>query len=340
MTVVLGAGASRDVSYAYQLDNYTPSPLDTDFFNILQRIDAKDKDRDAVNKVLKAVRALPYDCWRSLERAFYTLHLRAVMEEELSDALPTGKDRRVVEQFTRCLQAVLREAHGSKFCQHHQELFTKLGNRDAIISFNYDLVAERALCNRAHNLKQPDSFGRWVYGLGPDAKPTGLDMPVLLKLHGSSNWQIDSGEIQIKTASWEAMFAHPGYGASSANYSDPSSYPIILPYWEKPIEQRPWVDLWRLARKQLQETDYLLVWGYSLPDTDVKTRHLFSIALAERKKPLHLCVIDPSAETQRRWRELFREAKYWEFDSFVGFDNRPPEWWVNRAEITHTMQAS
>src|SRR6266404_4181328 len=95
MSVVLGAGASRDVSYAYQQDVQTPSPLDSDFFDILQRITPRDADRKAVAVCLSWVRSLPYECWRSFERAFYTLHLKALMGSRLAarhEGLPNDSE--------------------------------------------------------------------------------------------------------------------------------------------------------------------------------------------------------------------------------------------------------
>lgn len=99
----------------------------------------------------------------------------------------------------------------------------------------------------------------------------------------------------VLTTSWEQLMAAPGLRAGKAAYADTSSFPILLPFWEKPVEQEPWIMLWRKAWKQLAKTDELIIWGYSLPPTDVKTRHLFSLATSRpnRSSPLRLCVIDP-----------------------------------------------
>src|SRR5437899_711099 len=81
--LVCGAGASRGVSYADQVD--IQSPLDADFFDLLQRVEAPAGDREAVQSVLRQVQRLPYECWRSMERAFYTLHLRAYLSAKLTE---------------------------------------------------------------------------------------------------------------------------------------------------------------------------------------------------------------------------------------------------------------
>src|ERR1700726_1242520 len=81
VTFVLGAGA-RAVSYARRTD--VASPLDRDFFDLLQRLQAKEKDDVAVRWVLGKILTLPFEYRRSLERAFYTLHLRSYLQRKLS----------------------------------------------------------------------------------------------------------------------------------------------------------------------------------------------------------------------------------------------------------------
>ncbi len=229
MVVVLGAGASRNVSYAESMDIY--SPLDSDFFDLLQRVDPLPEDHAEVGRALERVRKLPYECWRSLERAFYTIHLGAVMEEKLARSDLVGiPSRTIVTEFTKALQSVLRQAHRSKSCQFHKLLFACLHEQDALVSFNYDLVAERALADLAAD--RGILYGHWLYGLDVDGPKQ--DLPVLLKLHGSSNWTISSARtIEPGMTTWEDFFRQPGYSAGKADFTEPSRYPIILPFWDE-----------------------------------------------------------------------------------------------------------
>jgi TFIIF-interacting CTD phosphatase-like protein len=66
-----------------------PSPLDSDFFDLLQRLEPAQEDLEAVQSVLEQVSSLPQECWRSMERAFYTLHLRPYLAEKLTS--PPGR---------------------------------------------------------------------------------------------------------------------------------------------------------------------------------------------------------------------------------------------------------
>jgi hypothetical protein len=319
-TVVLGAGASRSVSYAHK-GGY-PSPLDSDFFDLLQRLRPADEDKEAVRSVLQQVSSLPHECWRSMERAFYTLHLRAYMAEKLAGHVQVPSDNQVVAEFARCVQALLRKAHGTNRCQNHYRILRRLHKPDTVISFNYDLVPERAIRRVADD--RSVEFGPRLYGL--DDGPPISDLPLILKLHGSSNWRMkQNGEedrIEIRTQAWHDLDPKPGY---RGHLGEGTTFPIFLPFWEKRIEKGPWLPIWQTAFTRLRRSQRLIVWGYSLPPTDVKAQHLFAIALAS--KPLSLCVIDPSAGTRTRWRELLPKAKYWEYESIKDFLAQPPLWW-------------
>jgi hypothetical protein len=93
-------------------------------------------------------------------------------------------------------------------------------------------------------------------------------------------------------------------------------------------ERKPWLQIWRKAFERLGDVEALVVWGYSLPQTDVKAQHFFSLAL--RSKTLKLCVIDPSPETRKRWRELLPKAHFFPYDSIERFFRAPPSWWRGR----------
>jgi hypothetical protein len=307
------------VSYA-DLGGY-PSPLDSDFFDLLQRLTPRTKDRAAVDLVLKQVRTLSFDVRRSMERAFYTLHLGAYLAEKLN-AKSKGAltDDEIVGAFARCVQALLRKSHGKQVCNNHIEVLNNLARGDVVLSFNYDLVAERALRHLVETSKPKSEFGPWVYGF--EKAPISFDLPVMLKLHGSSNWRISGDTIIVRTKRWKDFDVFPGY---LGHRGVGTTFPIFLPFWEKRIEKIPWLPLWQRALLELQHVANIVVWGYSLPATDVKTQHLFTLGLGSRQ--YRLCVIDPSTETRQRWRFLFPDAQYWEYLHVQDFLSHPPSWW-------------
>jgi len=315
--VVLGAGASRSVSYANK-GGY-PSPLDADFFDLLQRVEAGEHDGPAVKSVLEHVRRLSPDHWRSMERAFYTLQLRAYLYEKLTGTSADTSDTEVVANFARCVQCLLRKAHGKDICSFHQDLLRQLGNVDTVITFNYDLVAERALRETAE--KRRISFSSGLYGWSGTWK---RDLPLVLKLHGSSNWKIkEGGKISVRTRAWDDFDNSPGY---RGHVGQGTEFPIFLPFWDKRIEKQPWLSLWQQAYNRLLVCDRLIVWGYSMPPTDIKASSLFTLALGARA--IDLCVIDPSQASRERWRQLLPKARYWEYDGIRDFKKEAPSWWI------------
>jgi hypothetical protein len=315
ITIVLGAGASRGVSYAHQGE--MPSPLDYDFFDLLQRLTPRKNDVESRERVLKAVSTLPHSYRASMEKSFYTLQLKAYLSEKLAGKPRT--DEEVIRDFARCIQALLRNAHGKKRCDYHRKILSRLHRQDTVISFNYDLVPERALIETAE--KRRVDFGNWCYGL--DTSPVNDDLPLILKLHGSSNWKV-AGENEFKgtiTKDWAAFDVRPSY---SRFKGDGTVFPIFLPFWDKRIEQGVWQEVWQTAYSRLRKTTTLIVWGYSLPSTDIKAQLLFELAAHKLER---FCVIDPARATRERWREVVPDALYWEYNYVHEFLKYPPTWW-------------
>jgi hypothetical protein len=109
ITLVLGAGASRAVSYASKRP--IRSPLDSDLFELLQKVEAKDRDETAVSELIQWTLAAHSPVWNSMERTFYTLHLRAQMQEVLFPAEHLEASvKRLLSCFTRAVDTLLRKA--------------------------------------------------------------------------------------------------------------------------------------------------------------------------------------------------------------------------------------
>jgi hypothetical protein len=253
-----------------------------------------------------------------MERLFYTRHLNAVIRHKF--IMPEGSvdpAKQLLRDFARAIQALLRRAHGKKVCVHHQRLFQRLTGQDAIVTFNYDLVAERALSQFPGI---PD-FGPWLYGFEGYPGKTAV-VPLLHKLHGSVNWRSTArGPFpRVQQKSWDDFDKKPGY----ADFAPPFS--ILLPYWEKRIEQPPWASIWRRAAQHLIKTTGLIIWGYSLPLTDLKARELLRTALRDGTTLKHVSVIEPSAEVREKWRGEFVRQQFWPYKDVEEFFVNPPPW--------------
>jgi hypothetical protein len=318
--MVLGAGASRGVSYEHETP--IPSPLDRDYFDLLQRFDHFEKDDDVINRVVQWVQELPFEYWRSMEQSFYTLQSRAHLAHKLRAGADLPSDADIVTSFVNATGALLRAAHGRNTCNHHKRLIKNLGTSDTILTFNYDLVTERAMKAIPEIATSP--FGPWVYGLEPANKPESWTAPTLLKLHGSFSWDypMSAGKpFAVRLENWEDLEESPGFRRFG---SVGTEFPIFLPFWDKRIEVQPWLDIWRKAYNRLTKCTGLLIWGYSLPKTDLKAYQLFTLA---RRNNINICVVDPSSETKDRWRRLFVGSKFWEYSKIEEFLAAPPPWW-------------
>jgi len=349
ITVILGAGASRDVSYDTGVirsgrdhRSWIPSPLDFDFFDLLQRLEARTEPgtaRESIRGIIKKIVNFEGEqpLWQSMERAFYNLHERAVLDYQLFRAAK-GPDlgHELIEDFLASIRALLDEAHGEQISDNHRYLFQRLYHPDAVLTFNYDFVAERAVASRFYARHSPDTstrFGEWFYALAEREQSAPIDVPTLYKLHGSLNWKLEDehGETRNARRDWPGNWpefakelvytptVREGYGQDKRWRP-----PILLPYWEKRVESGVWLELWRAAAEQLRKTDILIIWGYSLPATDLKARELLSLAFGREGANLRrVVVIDPSKETQERWRRMFLRQAFFRYQSFKEFK---PDW--------------
>lgn len=271
VTLVLGAGASRGVSYARKTD--VASPLDRDFFDLLQRLEPRDRDEAAVGWVLEKISTLPFDYRRSLERTFYTLHLRSYLRRKLSGT-HKSEEEAVVSHFARAVVALLRKAHGTHICENHNHLLRNLGLDDAVISFNYDLVIERALSGDA--AANGVNFSPAIYRLEPNDQPT-PHLPKILKLHGSVNWELDGHRFRVRTSSWDELKDTPGYRGYSG---EGTKFPIFLPFWDKEVTKGAWLPLWKQAHLQLKKTKVILCLGIFITSyrcESARTLHGFNL---------------------------------------------------------------
>jgi hypothetical protein len=272
-----------------------------------------------------------------MEKMFYSLHVRAVLDCTLFHGAE-GPDsaHALVEDFLASIRVMLGEAHGTRACEKHQFLLQELYHQDSALTFNYDFVAERALADRFCAGIHPDTttpFGNWLYGLAERPNDAPKDVPTLYKLHGSLNWSLgedENGETINLRNEWprtwpqfaaELVYAAPG----REGYCHDRRWrpPVLLPYWEKRVERGLWLKLWRGAAEQLRRTDILVIWGYSLPTTDLKARELLTLAFESRQAKLSkVAVIDPSLDTQERWRKMFVGKVFFRFPSFDEFNRQ------------------
>jgi hypothetical protein len=192
----------------------------------------------------------------------------------------------------------------------HQQLLEKLRAGSTIITFNYDLVIEESF-ETAEFWNPRDGFAITVTGISHDwtrrwlasrgANTLGKSDVHLLKLHGSLGWvQYANRQVRLKNRPYVVR-----KGVTER-------ISVCPPGWNKPIDRNPYKTLWREARLKLESCESLVIMGYSLPETDLLARALFSeivrMRSAREKYLSHLVLVDPSDVVKERFTSLFTPA--------------------------------
>lgn len=296
--IVLGAGASRGASFVTDSTRPLP-PLDLDFFQQITRMDSS----AAGSELLGFVRdEYGHEVGLSMERFFseadYTDRFHRVLN------IDPGP---VVKRYQKALQSFyfvlpkLLNSTTSTDCKYHELIAKLLHAEDCVLSFNYDLVMDRALRRWAGVRWDPgkNGYGFGVAGGANNWCKHGKGRPVStsirhLKMHGSLHWR--------------------RYGNGVSLVADPSKVTtlagsIIPPTWFKPLDEFPFGDVWKQARREVRTARIMIVVGYSVPATDLFSRSLFKVEAGskEKRERLDLLVlVNPDRSARRNFLELVR----------------------------------
>lgn len=302
--VILGAGASRGASFCRPGRSVLP-PLDADFFRQAQHLDEATYNKYA-KPVLEFVRTeygsrtLP-----TLEAVFTQLE----GFERFIRAFSTRKGRRPVryqrqlEYLLDLVPAVFRAGFADHTCHWHERLAHALRAGDAVISFNYDALVDRALGSHAtgiwdarvgYGLEVRSGAEHWTAGSRPGPFPK--EYLRLLKPHGSLHWAgLDSSTqtIRLQTDPYKQR--------------NPQSN-LIPPTWDKSIlGEWPWKPVWEESSRVLQRARCLIIIGYSVPQTDLMSQALMKSSLSTTELRL-LVVVNPDQEARARVIDLAQGA--------------------------------
>ena len=149
-----------------------------------------------------------------------------------------------------------------------------LPQRNTLITFNYDTVAEEALARLgiAYDYGLPGGAVRWVSG---QPGGTGDGIPIL-KLHGSVNWGFNPSAV-----SHQKMDIFVDYTALQGKNA---GHELILapPTWRKGwAPNHVMAAVWDAAVEALSKATRIIIVGYSLPATDSHFKYLMSAGLRD-----------------------------------------------------------
>lgn len=186
----------------------------------------------------------------------------------------------------------------------------------SIISFNYDIGLDYALYFK----RIP--FDYCIHAGDEDSS----NVPVL-KLHGSLNWAYCNDCNEALPFTFEEFFRkyHFDFGLRNPHWVkiqmsdalknvDHSEFehpfiasPLIVPpVINKTDQYLSMQNVWKRAAKELSEAENIFISGYSLPETDIFFRYLFSLGTIG-KKPLRRVWVfdtDQTGEVEKRFRGL------------------------------------
>ncbi len=168
---------------------------------------------------------------------------------------------------------------------------------DTIITFNYDLVVERALYNRG--LWNPSDG----YGIAFQRFPRVCEekkfrtLIPLYKLHGSLNW--DDSELRFFYDNESPIF--PGYlkdkrASLRAHYQGKHEGNWVMPSFIKQFSTPGLLSAWTKALEAICRAKEVVVVGYSLPEADSAACLLLGTSGISRK---HLTLVNPLADSLR-----------------------------------------
>jgi hypothetical protein len=64
----------------------------------------------------------------------------------------------------------------------------------------------------------------------------------------------------------------------------------------------------------------MIIWGYSLPLTDLEAQELLRLTLISGSNKLKsICVVDPNPDCRLRWRRMFVGVRFWGAASIEDF---------------------
>jgi len=193
--------------------------------------------------------------------------------------------------------------------------FHSPGQHNAIISLNWDVLAERAL---------DESGLPWGYS-------TLQPIPVI-KPHGSINWShhLQSG-LRADCNWWQPITRESPYCYIPANPDNPDCIgPFRDPFREAndnlrqmifpgDPEDEGWLDSnWSEAERVIQERDFVVFIGYSLPSYDLQAKEFFM--RTSRGKIVE--VYTPARDVLHHYKESLRDATIETTDA-ISFENSP-----------------
>ncbi|MFA6089682.1 MAG: hypothetical protein WC755_07510 [Candidatus Woesearchaeota archaeon] len=325
---ILGAGASAE----------SGAPLMNDFLDVSEDLlfTGQLKDCDDLKSVftlladLQNVYAKSYLDLNNIESLFGTIEMARIINKlgDYNAQEIINLKNSLIKLIVKTLEKTIKyEIKDNTICASDSynkfvDLLLKVSknkpNISSIITFNYDIAVDTALYRNGFNIDYC------------------LDEPVtgninLLKLHGSLNWCKCKTCNKIIPYHIKDHFKHSTYNFSryrtmhnSTNFSLSDKFndlvklklhehdnfeevPVIVPpTWNKTEYQGTLTNVWHVAAAELSNAKNIYVIGYSLPESDLFFRYLFSLGTIGKERIRRFWVYNPddSGKTKARYEGI------------------------------------
>jgi hypothetical protein len=184
-----------------------------------------------------------------------------------------------------------------KFCN-------ELKKGDTVVTFNYDLIVEQELWSQrkwtfldGYGLKKDiNDFQAPFSGTYPSDLPT-ESLIKIYKLHGSLGWVYDDLNEKIifigmpnYFQGYTGLFCENNLQASAARWDEGTT--LIEPSYIKRFNCTPVLDIWKQAFQALQQSNELIIIGYSLPEAD-DAAHAFLTVGVHTSQITSITIVNP-----------------------------------------------
>ena len=289
---ILGAGASAHVgapltnqfmrSIRDVYDDIPPKYVYTDFQLVMKGFDELNSKRAKIKMEYEDNVELLFG---SFEMAKLVGSLGELTDEELS-MLPESMKRVICHTIDKNMKIVFNTKTEKLGSFENYQLLVQLINRiierrniyPTILTFNYDLALDIVFYDNKLNID---------YGIN-NVNADGLKY---YKLHGSLNWLNENDLIinipieKLINSSKTNLDGRPEpiniLEALQVNINSkvtPTPF-IVPPTWNKTEYHNQIGVIWKKAIKELSDVQYLVIIGYSFPQTDLFFRHLLALGM-------------------------------------------------------------
>jgi len=274
----------------------------------------------------------------SIEDLLSQLDFALTEKRPLSKVYSLAALQKVRDQLTTGICSLLQEKlDNDTGAELVNNFMGQVGENDAIISLNYDLVIDKAICklNKSapvdYKIDVRDSINLKKENRKYNANPSFK----VFKLHGSLNWlycphcqAIDVTMEEDGTVNYINSYYTNGRELCGCHICGvPYESVIIAPTFLKSYNNPYMNQLWRNAEQVLSRAAEIIFVGYSMPDADIFLRCMFKRAFYSgstiSKKNQHSLIrvvdfIDSKEkqnsnftnDTEVRFKRLFKEIKY------------------------------